>query len=101
MSDLEPHEPESTRPLSAGDPHRPADDSEQVYFEGSPLIRGVMTKGLLFEAVGLLLIAIPLIIKFAMHKSVGPIPFLVLIIAGLIVLAIPAVRALTIRYRIT
>ena len=72
MSDLEPHEPESTRPISAADPHRPADDTEQVYFEGSPVIRGAVAKGLIFELIGLLLIAIPLVIHFAMHKSVVP-----------------------------
>ena len=42
MSDLEPHEPESTHPISAAQPHRPADDTEQVYFEGSPVIRGAV-----------------------------------------------------------
>ena len=101
MSDLDPDVPESTSPLSAGDPHRPADDREEVYFEGSPLIRGVMSKGLIFEAIGLLLIALPLIVHFVFHQTVHIGVFAGLIVAGLIVLAIPAVRALTIRYRIT
>ncbi|HEX4794558.1 MAG TPA: PH domain-containing protein [Humisphaera sp.] len=101
MSDLEPHEPESTHPISAAQPHRPADDSEQVYFEGSPVIRGAVAKGLMFEAIGLLLIAIPLVIHFGFHRQVPLAAFAALIVAGLMVLAIPILRALTIRYRIT
>jgi len=101
MSDLEPHEPESTHPISAAQPHRPADDSEQVYFEGSPLIRGAVAKGLMFEAIGLLLIAAPLIMRFVFHYHPPLTLFVGLVIAGLIVLAIPVLQALTIRYRIT
>lgn len=101
MTDMESHDPEPTTPLSADLPHRPADDREEVYYSGSPVIRGAVAKGILWELLGIVLIAIPLIIEFVLHKHVGVAAFAVLIVAGLIVLAIPALRALTIRYRIT
>jgi membrane protein YdbS with pleckstrin-like domain len=31
-------------PLDPGQPHRPADDEEKVFFEGSPLLRGDFTR---------------------------------------------------------
>src|SRR5256885_2226423 len=46
-------DPESLSPLSANLPHRPADDTEEVYYEGSPLLRGAIFKGFLWILVGL------------------------------------------------
>jgi len=93
--------PESTSPLSANLPHRPADDTEEVYYEGSPVLRGAILKGSLWILVGLILIAAPIVAKAVFHQSVGPIGFVILIVAGFIILSVPIVKAMTIRYRIT
>src|SRR5689334_12648073 len=63
-------ESESTSPLSANLPHRPADDTEEVYYEGSPVLRGAIFKGFLWILVGLLLIAAPIVAKIVFHQSV-------------------------------
>ena len=103
MSDLDPQPLADpvVAPLSADLPHRPADDAEEVYYDGSPVLAGAVAKGLVWIFVGLLLIAAPLVIYFWQHKSVGVIGFAVLIGLGLIILSVPLLRAKTVRYRIT
>src|SRR5207244_11112182 len=41
----------------ANAPHRPADDKEEVYFEGSPPLRGHIGMVLLYGLIGIILIA--------------------------------------------
>src|SRR5688572_2012265 len=47
--------------LEGGTPHKPADDTEQIYFEGSPMLRGEIGRGILLIIGGLLLIALPVV----------------------------------------
>jgi hypothetical protein len=102
MSDLEHSETESaSHPVSADLPHRPADDREEVYYEGSPLIRGAVAKGVLWELLGIVLIAIPIVLHFVSRRQINLLVFVIPIVLGFIVLCIPALRALTFRYRIT
>ncbi|MDB5357836.1 MAG: uncharacterized protein JWN24_4289 [Phycisphaerales bacterium] len=100
----EPNAPQSDQPqspLSANKPHRPADDTEEVYYEGSPLIRGAVSKGILWELLGLALIAAPWVITIVLktHLPVGV--FAALVVIGLIIVCIPPLRAMTVRFRIT
>ncbi len=82
-------------------PHRPADDTEEVYYEGSPMLRGAITKGLLWIIIGLALIAAPLVAKSVFHQYVGVLGYIILIAAGLIILSWPILLAMTKRYRVT
>jgi membrane protein YdbS with pleckstrin-like domain len=100
-TDFDSPEHPRTSPLSAGLPHRPADDSEEAYFEGSPLLRGAVAKGLLWILVGLVLIAGPVVVHYAFQKPVPLLGFVIPIVLGLIVLSVPIIKAATIRYRIT
>jgi membrane protein YdbS with pleckstrin-like domain len=96
-----PNSDEPRSPLSANMPHRPADDTEEVYYEGSPLLRGAVSKGVLWELLGLALIATPMVIAFTFHKHLPAGLFAALVVAGLLLVCIPPLRALTIRFRIT
>src|SRR6059058_5909979 len=40
-------------------PHKPADDTEQIYFEGSPQLRAEIGRGIFWILLGILLIALP------------------------------------------
>ena len=88
-------------PLSENRPHRPADDAEEVYYEGSPLIRGAIGKGIFWELLGLVLIAAPLVLRYAFNQRVHPWIMIALIVLGLILACIPPLRARTVRYRVT
>lgn len=81
--------------------HKATGDTEEVYYEGSPLLRGELGRGFLWILIGLILISSPIALHIKMEK--GP-PFSVwaaLIIVGLIFLFVPWLKAKTVRYRIT
>jgi hypothetical protein len=81
-------------------PHRPADDSEEIYFHGSPLLRGSVGRVMIFALIGCLLIALPIILA-AWGKSPPGLVWLLLILAGIIVIIVPILMAKRIRYRIS
>ena len=82
-------------------PHKEADDREEVYYSGSPMLRGHLGRLLLLTLLGLAIIAAPFLIahfgKMAMHW----IAYLACSIVGIIVILIPMLMAKAIRYRIT
>jgi len=91
----------SATPTTPGNPpHRPADDSEEVYFEGSPLLRGEVGRTLLFAILGLVFIALPIL---AMIYSWGWPWWLLLgcFVVAILLIAVPLLLVRTIRYRIT
>src|SRR6185437_13360192 len=67
-------------PLSADLPHRPADDAEEVYYEGSPLMRGAIHKNLPWIAAGMALIILPLVIHYGFHKHLHAVGFTIAIL---------------------
>jgi membrane protein YdbS with pleckstrin-like domain len=87
-------------------PHKPADDTEQVYFEGSPMLRGEIGRGLLYILGGLLLIALPIVWGVLRGRQNEPNPWwpwyviLACVVIGLILISIPFLWAKTVRYRI-
>lgn len=89
-------------PPAADDrPHRPTGDTEEVYFEGSPLLRGELVQGFLWIFAGVILIALPIIIR-VYHGEWLPLSFnLAMFIIGLLLLFIPWVQAKRYRFRIT
>jgi hypothetical protein len=94
-------DPLTGQPLT---PHKPADDTEQIYFEGSPLVRGVLGRGIGWCVLGLLVMGIPVAAFFLRNpRSLLP-PWwlnLALIGVGLILFLIPLLKARTVRYRIS
>ena len=100
---------DSLRPAAsasaAGDVRAPREsESESVYFEGSPLVRGSLGSLLAFGAAGILLIASPFIYRYYVSDPPSWPTWwltLVLILAGLLALVIPVLAARTVRYRIS
>ena len=93
--------------LEGGDaPHKPADDTEQVYFEGSPMLRGEIGRGLLYIIGGLLLIALPIAWGVWKGRQGEPNPWwpwyiiLACVVIGFALISIPFLWAKTVRYRI-
>ena len=88
--------------LEDGAPHKPADDTEQVYFEGSPMLRGEIGRGLLYVIAGLLVIAAPILWYFLRRDREWWPWYVILacVVVGLILISIPFLWAKTVRYRI-
>ena len=51
---------------NADTPHRPADDQEVVYFEGSPLVRGSLGQLFAYMGVALVLLVLPFLLYWLM-----------------------------------
>ena len=87
--------------LDEGRPHKPADDKEEVYFEGSPLLRGDLGRLFIFAIIAAVIVAIPVLDKkykwFPLPLWVWP----VAIVLAAVALLIPVLIIRSIRYRIT
>ena len=83
-------------------PHRPADDKEEVYYEGSPMVRGEFTTMVLWTVVGLVLIAAPLLWHYVLGKDWWPWYVVAgLVVIGLLLMVIPILIVKQFRYRIS
>jgi membrane protein YdbS with pleckstrin-like domain len=84
-------------------PHRPADDKEEVYYEGSPMVRGEFGRMMFWFLVGLLLIAAPFV--WHLVRADGPWwPWYViaaLVVLGLLLMIVPFLLVKQLRYRIS
>ena len=82
-------------------PHKPADDREEVYFHGSPLLRGEMGRLIGFMSVALLSFAVPFIIRF--YKGAFPPVWvtLICIIIAILLAVVPVLMTKMYRYRIS
>ena len=107
MSNVDPNQvppaPEQPAQPSTTAPHRPPDDAEEVYYEGSPLLRGALGKNVAWIGLGALLIALA-IMPIAFKPTQAKIPWwvnLVVAAIGVICILIPIIRTKTIRYRVT
>jgi hypothetical protein len=98
-SDLPPQAPSAAEDR----PHKPADDREEVYFQGTPMIRGELGRLLTCTVIGLLFIAGPFVYK-AVAKG-NPMPpwwvTLACVVAGLAIMTIPWFLTKFIHYRIS
>jgi membrane protein YdbS with pleckstrin-like domain len=82
-------------------PHTPANDREEIYYEGSPYLRSEVGNLLLFIIVAAVLVAIPILLR---TYDMAHLPDWVAIIAaivGLILIAIPILKIRTTRYRVS
>jgi len=82
-------------------PHKPADDSEEVYYHGSPLLRGDIGRLLVCMFFGLIIAAAP--IGWNLAKNSWPAWWITLacVVIGILVLLIPLIATKMIRYRIS
>ena len=82
-------------------PHRPADDSEEVYFEGSPLLRAELGKVIVWGMGGIVLLAIAIanLVKFKYEWPWWV--YLALVLIALLITFFPLLMRKTVRYRIT
>ena|SRR5689334_10707875 len=94
-------------PQSAHDavdlPHKPADDREEIYFQGSPMIRGELGKLIACSVIGLILIAVPFIWRALQHDHQMPVWWVTLafIVIGIVILSVPWFITKFIHYRIS
>jgi len=88
---------------SLGDdrPDRPEDATEEVYYEGSPMVRGEMGMFILWTLLGLILIAAPFV-WYLLRDSWWPWYVVVgLVLIGLMLMVIPVLVVKQFRYRIS
>jgi hypothetical protein len=78
-------------------PHKPADDREEVYFEGSPLLRGEIGKVAAHTIIGIGLIALVVMLR----DKVPWWAMLIGVLVAVVVVGWPVVIARSIKYRIT
>jgi membrane protein YdbS with pleckstrin-like domain len=102
MSDNDPNrvQPQAESALGMDRPHRPADDHEEVYFQGSPLLRGTVGRTVLLGLVGLGFIALAVagwVLGWHWPIWAG----IVLVLVGLFMLVLPYLLTKSIHYRIT
>src|SRR5687767_15979185 len=88
-------------PLAPATPHRPADDREEIYFEGSPLMRGEMGNFFLWTLLGAAIIAAPFIYDALQDPDSPWWVKAACIVIGIALWIIPWVMVRSIRYRVS
>jgi hypothetical protein len=96
-----PSESPTGQPGNFPGPHRPAGDTEEVYFEGSPVVRAELFKAVLLGIVGLGLIALPILAAVLTWTWWPGWLGIVTVVVGLVLLILPIIFTRTKRYRIT
>jgi hypothetical protein len=92
--------PSNTPPPSAASAHQAPTDAEEIYYQGSPCLRGLSGRLMLFPLLGLLLIATPFIL-YHFDTKLSATDWVVCIVIGLCLPMVPVLYSKTIRYRIT
>ncbi len=85
-------------------PHKEADDREEVYYSGTPMLRGHFGKVTLWSLIGLVIMAAPFLIHhFFEHgkPSYHWLVYLICIAIGIIVVMVQIIITKSLRYRIT
>ena len=89
-------------PVSDSDrPHKPADDNEEIYFHGSPLMRGELRRLLVCWTIGILIAAAPFVYQGMQPDGPFAIVLFVCWILAAIFFLVPWAMAHTVRYRIS
>jgi hypothetical protein len=92
MTESNPPNPEA--------PHKPADDSEEVYFQGSPKLRGSLSRLLLCWLIGMILIAVPFLARYEGY-NMPMLGWLICIALAVIIAIIPIPMTKRVSYRIS
>jgi membrane protein YdbS with pleckstrin-like domain len=82
-------------------PHKPADDREEIYFEGTPLIRGDVGKMILCVVIAIGLISLPILAAIYDWSGWATWMTIAAIAIALLVLVIPVIFTRTVHYRIS
>ena len=83
-------------------PHRPADDKEEVYYEGSPMVRGEVGMFMLWSVIGVVVLVAPFLWHYVFGKDWWPWYVVVAAVAvGLLLMVIPILVVKQFRYRIS
>ena len=96
-----PGKPRSPTSVMEDNVHRPAGDHEEVYFEGTPRLRGHLGHLFLYGLIGLLFILIPAAVSLFTKVHIPIVASLILVVIGLIMFSIPPLIVRRTRYRIT
>ena len=80
---------------------RPDDSKEEVYYEGSPMVRGEMGMFILWTVIGLALIAAPFVWYFLQDYWWPWYVIVGLVLIGLMLMVIPVLVVKQFRYRIS
>src|SRR5207237_7670953 len=74
----------------------------EVYYEGSPMVRGEFGKMIVWTVVGFIVIAVPFLWHFLAHKPFWPWWVIAgLVILGLVLIVVPTIIVRQVRYRIS
>ena len=89
--------------VAHNEPHSPTEDKEEIYYEGSPLIRGEIGKFFLLWILGLVFIAAPFAYVALNKDHIWPAWWvtLVAIVIGILIMWIPVMLMRSVRYRIS
>jgi len=91
-----------SEPLSPAAPHKAADDREEIYFEGTPMMRGELGKFFLWVVIGALVMAAPYFYDLVQDPVVVPWwVYAIAIAIGLACWIIPWVQTRSVRFRVT
>jgi hypothetical protein len=95
--------PSPASPAAPAGPHTEAGDPEEIYYQGSPLVRGQLGKVILWALIGIVLIATPFIWASLQKDHQWPhwIVTTACIVLGLVFLCIPVLIVKSLRYRIS
>jgi hypothetical protein len=103
MSQIPPDSPQPHNELEGHAPHKEADDREEVYYAGSPMVRGQIGKIFLWTIIGVLFIAAPILFRIFHKNHLWPIWWITLtcVVIGLLFIFIPVLIVKSVRYRIS
>lgn len=82
-------------------PHKPADDREEIYFDGCPAVRAEIAHGWFWILFGIIAIIAPILFKMLWTPEM---PWWVIpigLVIGLLFLLIPWLQTKTIRYKVS
>ncbi len=93
----------TTPPATVSDErvHKPAGDAEEVYYEGTPQLRGHLGQASLFWLLGIAVILIPVLIGGYFKSHIPWWLNLAFVLIGIILLIVPVLTVKRTRYRIT
>jgi membrane protein YdbS with pleckstrin-like domain len=81
-------------------PHRAPDDQEEIYYEGSPLVRGAIGRSLLWIIAGLVLIGL-MIAGIVLDWKIPWWGDLAAVVVAVILFFVPVLKTKAVRYRVT
>jgi membrane protein YdbS with pleckstrin-like domain len=101
MSQDQPSQESPQQPAPEEHPHKPADDREELYFQGSPELRGEIGRLILAGLTALALAAIPILFWIFKWTYFPVWAAAILWLAAILIVGFPILVTRTTRYRIS